>query len=71
MYCCLDTLAADITFVTPTKEQKKWTMKENQQWLQIRGLETAGNAEQLRERVKTMIDRVEGPPLFYHLLVEE
>lgn len=65
MYCCLDTLAADITFVTPTKEQKKWTMKENQQWLQIRGLETAGNAQQLRERVKTMIDRVEGPPPYF------
>ena len=42
----------NVTFVEPTKEQRKWNMRENFAWLSIRGLDTNGKAEQLRSREK-------------------
>ena len=62
LYSCIDDVAPDVTFVEPTKEQRKWNMRENFAWLSIRGLDTNGNAEQLRSRVKNYIDQPLGPP---------
>ena len=49
-------------YVEPTKPQNKWTKKENTGWLKIRGLDTKGNALELRTRVATLQQKEGGPP---------
>ncbi len=62
LYSCIDDVAADVTFVEPTEGQRKGNIRENFAWLSIRGLETNGNAAQLRSRAKSYIDQPLGPP---------
>ncbi|MFY7881041.1 MAG: hypothetical protein ACOVR6_01995 [Fimbriimonas sp.] len=62
LYSCIDDVAADATFIEPIRDQRRWTVKENFSWLSIRGLETNGNAEQLRTRVKCYMNQPTGPP---------
>jgi hypothetical protein len=62
LYCCIDDIAADEVFETPLRNQRLWNLKENRGWLSIRGQDTKGNAEELRCRVKLLMDAPEGPP---------
>jgi hypothetical protein len=61
-YSEIESVATDPIFVPPDKPMHKWTKKENHAWLKIRGLQTAGNAEVLQNRVSGYINSTEGPP---------
>ena len=50
-------------YVPPTRPQPKWNAKENRTWLLIRGLDTKGNAEELRTRVAGVLATVPVPPI--------
>lgn len=61
-YGALDDIATDPTFVEPTRPMNKWTKLHNQGWLGVRGLDTTGNADQVRARVLDYVHQQEGPP---------
>ena len=61
-YGALDNIATDPTFVEPTRPMNKWTKLHNQGWLGVRGLDTTGNADQVRARVLEYVHQPEGPP---------
>eukprot|EP00521_Asterionellopsis_glacialis_P012161 CAMPEP_0195305838 /NCGR_PEP_ID=MMETSP0707-20130614/36894_1 /TAXON_ID=33640 /ORGANISM="Asterionellopsis glacialis, Strain CCMP134" /LENGTH=1004 /DNA_ID=CAMNT_0040370041 /DNA_START=447 /DNA_END=3461 /DNA_ORIENTATION=+ len=50
-------------FVNPTQPTEKWTKTQNYRWLQVRGLDTEGNALTLRQRVSFFLSQDGGPPL--------
>ena len=49
-------------YVEPTKDQWRWTKKENEAWLSVRGLDKKGDAKTLRSRVEEIMNRDGGPP---------
>ena len=55
-------LLQDETYMEPNKPQDRWTKVENQKWLSVRRLDTEGNAEVLRERVRAYLNQSDGPP---------
>ena len=61
-YSGLKEIAPDEVFVEPDKPQKKWTKKQNAGWLSQRGIETTGNAADVRDRVKLLMNLPGGPP---------
>ena len=61
-YGSIDDIASDPVFVEPDRPMNKWTKLNNQGWLGMRGLDTTGNAEQVRSRVLEYMQLPEGPP---------
>ena len=61
-YGAIDDVASDPTFTEPDRPMNKWTKLHNQGWLGIRGLDTTGNADQLKARVLAYVQHPEGPP---------
>ena len=51
VYSVLPSIKNSVDFVEPTKPVDKWIMKETQEWLSIRGLSKAGNAQKLKDTV--------------------
>jgi hypothetical protein len=64
MYSFVQDIVPDAIYKEPKKEQHKWTQKENQQWLQMRALDSTGNAATVCERVMQYMQLPSGPP--YH-----
>ena len=62
VYGSLDTIAEDARYVPPTKPLHKWTRKENEEWLKVRGLLVVCSAIELKALVKEYINRENGPP---------
>jgi hypothetical protein len=62
IYGGLAEVIPDSTFDSPNKEQHKWTLRENQQWLSVRGLDNSGNAKTVRDRVKNYRNQPNGAP---------
>ena len=52
-YSMIETIAEDPVFQEPNRPQHHWTMVHNRGWLSCRGLDSTGNAEQLRLRVQS------------------
>ena len=61
-YGLIDEVAVDQEFIVPNIPQKHWTRQQNQVWLSIRGLNSTGNAVDLRNRVQTYMSMEGGPP---------
>ena len=61
-FLILDGLEDEPEYVEPDKPQPKWTAVQNRGWLKVRGLDTSGNALELRERVAGYMSQSEGPP---------
>jgi hypothetical protein len=61
-YGSIDDIASDPVFVEPDRPMNRWTKPNNQGWLGSRGLDTTGNADQLRLRVLEYIQQPGGPP---------
>jgi len=61
-YGTIDDIACDPTFTEPDRPMNKWTKLHNQGWLGIRGLDTTGNADQVRARVLAYTQHPDGPP---------
>jgi len=55
-------VAPDTAFEEPHKEQQKWRLRENQQWLSVRGLDCSGNATTVRDRVKNYLHQPSSAP---------
>ena len=62
VYGSLDTVAEDARYVPPTKPLHKWTKKDNEEWLKVRGLLVVCNAHELKALVKQYMQRDDGPP---------
>ena len=62
-YMGLDSLAPDYVYEEPKeKPQSTWIKKENEGWLKARGVSIAGNAQELKAKVATLMGRDGGPP---------
>jgi hypothetical protein len=62
-YSGLPILATDQVFQEPLNlPQSKWLKKHNVGWLQARGLDYAGSAVEVKERVRGYMDLEGGPP---------
>ena len=62
-YSGLGYLAQDPVFEDPTHlPQQRWLKKHNHGWLKARGLDNAGSAEELRNRVAGLLSHPDGPP---------
>jgi len=63
-YGPLSQVNSDIIWEEPKTEHSKWAKKDNQKWLKIRGLDTNGNANDLKDRVASyMTNTNEIPPI--------
>jgi hypothetical protein len=62
MYSCVQDIVPDAIYEEPRKEQQKWSQKENQQWLQMRALDSTGNAATVHERVMHYMQLPRGLP---------
>jgi hypothetical protein len=58
----LEELALDQVFEEPNHPFDKWTILHNQGWLEARGLDKKGLAQELREIVAMYLMQVGGPP---------
>jgi hypothetical protein len=61
-YGSIDEVAIDQEFIVPNIPQKHWTRQQNHAWLSIRGLNSKGNAVELRNRVQSYMSMEGGPP---------
>ena len=61
-YASLEQLALDQTLEEPNYPFNKWTILHNQGWLEARGLDKKGQAQELRERVAMYIMQEGWPP---------
>jgi hypothetical protein len=61
-YGTLGELAVDPGFVEPDRPFERWTLKHNQAWLRVRGLDSSGPALTLRARVHEYRNQEGGPP---------
>ena len=62
VYGSLDTVAEDARYVPPTKPLSKWTKKENEEWLKVRGLLVTCSSNEVKALVKEYMQRENGPP---------
>jgi hypothetical protein len=70
-YAPLDEIASDpVSPVEPIRPQQQWTLKENKQWLTLRGLDSKGYADVLRSRVHQYLTSPEGEPPIIVPMVE-
>ena len=65
-YASLEHIALDQVFEEPNRPFDKWTMLHTRGWLEARGLDKKGLAQELRERVAMYIMQEGGPPQFSH-----
>ena len=61
-YGALDEIAEDPAYVPPVMPHQWWTREQNHQWLAAHGLESTGNASDLKVRVKEYMEQPGGPP---------
>ena len=61
-YGAPDEIAEDPAYVPPVTPHQWWTREQNHQWLAAHGLESTGNASDLKVRVKEYIEQPGGPP---------
>ena len=53
----------DDVYKAPGKPHNRWTVQENKQWLNARGLPSTGSAGEIRQSVKTLMRQTGAPPL--------
>jgi hypothetical protein len=64
-YMKLDKLKPDVSYEEPQdKPLAKWNMEETKGWLRARGLGLDGKAQELKDRIRVLLDDKDGPPPF-------
>ena len=62
IYGSLDTLIDDTVYSPPNKNLVKWTKPEVIEWLKARELPHSGKVNELKAKVKDLMNQTEGPP---------
>ena len=62
-YSLLRYVPSPVTYIQPTTEQRKWSRKQNEDWLKNHGEAVKGNAKEIQELVSKLMNLEEPPVL--------